>query len=284
MKETDRLKAELLTLAKYGSALAVLSWDQEVNLPPKAHHIRGEVSALLAADLHRRATDAKLIRLARSLAKPGVFDNLSPDEQVIVRETLRDLERAQKLPVEFVEEFTKLTAHAFSAWADARQKSDFSIFNPKLKKIVEMSRRQAEYLGYEDSPYDALLDTYEPGMTAKQLDAVLLPLADELKGLVSRVKDKPQPALPKRKYPLESQKRLNRTISEDIGYDFGAGRIDASPHPFTTNFHPTDVRITTRYDEDDFWVSLGSVIHEAGHALYEQGLPEKMFGTPLGES
>lgn len=284
MKEVGKLRAELLTIAKYGSALAVLSWDQEVNLPPKAHHVRGEVSALLAADLHRRTTDPKLIDLAKSLAKPVNLKKLSADEQVIVRETWRDLERAQKLPVKFVEDFTKLTAEAFAAWAEARQKSDFSIFKPKLKRIVDMSRRQAEYLGYKDSPYDALLDAYEPGMTAKQLDGVLLPLADELKNLVSRVKEKAQPVLPKRNYTLNEQKKLNQQVSEAIGYDFGAGRIDASPHPFTINFHPTDVRITTRYDKSDFWISLGSVIHEVGHALYEQGLPPKMFGTPLGES
>lgn len=284
MKEVDELRNNLLTIAKQNSALAVLNWDQEVNLPIKAHPIRGEVEALLAADLHRRTTDPKLIRLAKSLTRPAIFKNLSADEQVIVRETWRDLERAQKLPVKFVEDFTRLTTEAFAAWGEARQKSDFSIFKPKLKKIIEMSRQQAELLGYEDSPYDALLDNYEPGMTSKKLDGLLIPLAKELSGLIAKVKNRPQPAIPKRRYEIEIQKKLNHKVATDIGYDFNAGRIDESPHPFTTNFHPTDVRITTRYDDRDFWISLGSVIHEVGHALYEQGLPPRMFGTPLGES
>lgn len=284
MKKIHDLRDQLLIIAKLGSALAVLGWDQEVNLPIKGHAMRGEVNSLLAADIHRRATSPEFVRLVKSLAQPGIFNTLSSNEQVVVRETLRDVQRAQKLPVKFVEEFTRLSTEAFAAWAEARQKSDFSIFKPHLKKVIKMSQQEAEYIGYKDSPYDALLDGYEPGMTAKRLDELFVPLAKELSSLITQAKSNNLPQLPKFKYKISSQQNLNEAVAKDIGYDLEAGRIDESPHPFTTNFHPTDVRITTRYNESDFWVSLGSVIHEVGHALYEQGLPETEFGTPLGES
>ncbi len=284
MKKVQGLRTELQTIAKLGSALAVLGWDQEVNLPKKGLAIRGEVSSLLAADIHRRVTSADFVGLVKGLAQSKVLKALPADERVIVRETWRDVKRAQKLPVEFVEKFSKLTTDAFAAWAEARQKSDFSIFKPYLKKVVDMSRREAEYIGYKDSPYDALLDGFEPEMTSKRLDELFIPLTAELSALVAEVKGKLQPKLPKFKYEISAQQKLNKIVAKDVGYDLEAGRIDESPHPFTINFHPTDVRITTRYSEDDFWVSLGSVIHEVGHALYEQGLPAKEFGTPLGTS
>lgn len=284
MKKVQELYDQLAVIARLGSALSVLSWDQEVNLPPKGLSIRGEVNALLAAETHRRATDKKFAALVKSLAVPSVSKQLSVDERAIVRETLRDVQRAQKLPVEFVEKFTKLTTDAFAAWAEARQKSDFKIFKPYLKKVVDMSRQEAEYIGYKESPYDALLDDFEPDMTSAKLDQLFGPLGKELSSLVFSVKGMPQPKLPKKKYRVADQQKLNERVSRDMGYDLEAGRIDESPHPFTINFHPTDVRITTRYSEDDFWVSLGSVIHEVGHALYEQGLPVKEFGTPLGTS
>jgi carboxypeptidase Taq len=129
-----------------------------------------------------------------------------------------------------------------------------------------------------------LLDDFEPEMTSKKLDALFVPLAVDLTKLIKEVASKPQPSLPKTTYPIEQQKKLNEEVAKIIGYNLQAGRIDQSAHPFTTGFHPTDVRITTRYDEHDFYVSLGSVIHEVGHAMYEQGLPAKEYGTPLGES
>jgi len=253
-------------------------------MPPKGLTIRGEVKSLLSAELHRRATDPKFVALVKHLASPASSIALSSDERVIIRETWRDVQRAQKLPVEFVEEFTKLTTNAFAAWAEARKKSDFTIFKPYLKDIVKMSQREAEYIGYDKSPYDALLDGFEPDMTSERLDRLFEPLTKELAVLVTEAKDRPQPKLPKMKYKKSDQQRLNERVARDLGYDLKAGRIDESPHPFTTDFHPTDVRITTRYDEDDFDVSLGSVIHEVGHALYEQGLPANEFGTPLGTS
>jgi carboxypeptidase Taq len=284
MASIQKLRDELIVLSKYGSALGVLNWDQEVNLPKKGHQFRGEVNALLSADLHRRVTSDEFVNLVKKLHESGIFEKLSKDDQVIVRETWRDVEKSLKIPTQMVEEMARLTTEAFAAWAEARTKSDFKIYKPFLEKIVLMCKKQAELLGYKESPYDALLDDFEPGLTSSRMEIIFTPLASELTEIVKKVKNKPKVDLPKAKYPIDIQVKMNHEIAKALGYDLDAGRIDVSPHPFTTGFHPTDVRITTRYKEDDFWYAVGCTIHETGHALYEQGLPAKEYGNPLGES
>ena len=284
MSEFQKLRGELVAMAKYGSAVAVLDWDEQVYMPPAGRQFRGEVKALISADLHRRFTSSEFVKLVKTLYEPKNFEKLSSDQKVIVHETWRDLQKALKIPPEFVEEFSKLTTKAFGAWVEARKISDFKIFQPYLQKIVAMKQKEAQLVGFKDSPYDALLDDFEPKMTTRKLDGLFAPLASELSILIKKVAVKKSPTLPKTKYPLEQQIKLNAEVAKILGYDLQAGRIDQSAHPFTTGFHPTDVRITTRYDENDFYVSMGSVIHEAGHAMYEQGLPAKEFGTPLGEA
>jgi carboxypeptidase Taq len=280
MTKIDELVEQLKTFAKYGSALAVLGWDEEVNLPVKASAYRGEVNALLSSDLHKKFTDDDFYKLVNELTEAS--DSLSEDQKVIVRETKRDVTQARKLPSAFVEEMALLTTKAFSAWVEARAKRDFTLFEPVLDAIVQMKIKEADLIGYSASRYDALLDEFEPGMTSAELDKLLPPLAAKLKNLITKA---PAPArLAAANYPLDAQEKLNIQVARALGYDLAAGRIDVSPHPFTTTFHTTDVRITTRYDESDFWVSLGSTIHEVGHALYDQGLSAEWFGTPLGEA
>jgi len=282
-KDIKTLRDKLLTITRLGSAVALLGWDEEVNLPKKAHTYRGEVQAQLAADLHKKMTDRSFIKLVEDLNKAEVFDALTSGDQVIVREVLRDIERAKKIPEELVKESAELTSQAFGAWAEARQKSTFSIFEPYLKKIVKLNQREAEYIGYTESPYDALLDAFEPGLTARKVEDLFVPLTSELKKLIQQAAQQKIPTIPKATYDRVAQKKLNEAIAAKLGYDFEAGRLDVSPHPFTIDFHPTDVRITTRYSEEDFWEALGSTIHETGHALYQQGLPLDGFGTPLSE-
>lgn len=272
---------ELKIIAKYGSALSVLGWDEEVNLPPTAHAYRGQVNALLATDLHRRLTSEKTYRLLLELSEPSVYEKLSDNQKVIVRETKRDVELSMKLPTQFVEKMSLLTTKAFGVWVEARQKKEFAHFRPVLDEIIRLKKQEAELLGYGKTPYDALLDEFEPGMTVAVLDKILLDLAGRISALI---KDAPPAVdLPPANYPQTEQARLNQRVVADLGYDLTRGRIDVSPHPFTTTFHTTDVRITTRYDETDFWVSLGSTIHEAGHAMYDQGLTADLYGTPLAE-
>jgi carboxypeptidase Taq len=283
MDDLEKLRDELVIMSKYGSALGILNWDQEVNLPKKGHQFRGEVNALLSADLHRRFTSKEFVGLVKKLYEPANYDKLSDDDQIIVRETWRDVEKSIKIPSEMVEEMTRLATEAFAAWAEAREKSDFKLYQPYLEKIVALNQKEAELLGYKESPYDALLDGFEPELTASRIEAVFTPLTKELSEIVKKAKNKPKLKLPKAKYPLDIQVKMNHEIAADLGYDLDAGRIDVSPHPFTSGFHPTDVRITTRYSEDDFYHAVGCTVHETGHALYEQGLLPKYYGTPLGE-
>jgi carboxypeptidase Taq len=209
-------------------------------------------------------------------------------ESVIIRETWRMYDRERKLPNAFIQELAELTSHAQTIWADARAKSDFSLFQPSLKRLVELKRQEAEYVGYKDSPYDALLDAHEPGLTSASVSEVFNELRDFLKPFVRSLERSSQ-VFPSEKilhgtFPIADQQKFNQWVAEKMGFDFDAGRLDQSTHPFTTGFHPEDVRITTRYREHDLFYSLGSTIHEAGHALYEQGLPVKHYGTPLAES
>ena len=283
MAKIDTLLQELKHISKFNTALALLTWDEEIYLPIKSHGARGEVNAALAAELHKKVTSEKLYKLVSDLLEPKVYEALSSDNQVIVRELKRDLDHERKLPTEFVEKVASTTSKAFSAWMEAKKKNDYKIFQPILTEIVELNRQKAEYIGYEKSPYDALIDEYEPEVTVEKVDWVFVPLAQKLTELIRSVKTTADD-LPHMQYPIDRQKQLNEHIAKALGYDLEAGHIDSSPHPFTVTIDQHDVRITTRYDEKNFWGSLGSVIHETGHALYEQGLPTKHWGTPLAEA
>jgi carboxypeptidase Taq len=170
---------------------------------------------------------------------------------------------------------------------EARQKSDFSIFAPHLKTIVALKKEEADYLGYEASPYDALLDAYEPGLTVAQVAPLFASLKTPLVALLKKIKGapvSPSDDFLHLYYAPERQLAFGQRVLEAMGYNARNGRQDISAHPFTTSFHPTDVRITTRVDEHDLLSSLFSSIHEGGHALYDQGLNPDYFGTPLGEA
>jgi carboxypeptidase Taq len=214
-------------------------------------------------------------------------NQLSLDQRAIVREVWRDVSREEKLPLKFVKELTQVTSEAYHVWMDARQKKDFKIFAPYLTKIVELKRREAELVGFKESPYDALLDTFEPYATTTEIAAALGDLKNFLAPFLVKIKNsKVQP--PREAiagdFDVEAQKAFCAMAAKQVGYDFDAGRLDISAHPFSTSFHPLDSRITTRYCRSEFLQSISGVIHETGHALYEQGLPAAQFGTPLGEA
>ncbi len=191
------------------------------------------------------------------------------------------------MPDDFVREKAILLTKAHSAWSEAREKSDFKTFLPFLTKIVDLTRKEAELIGYKDSPYDALLDQYEPGMKTAEAAKILHELRDFLIPFLKRIKNSRVKVNSKNTlgdFPIEQQIAFNKSVSEKIGFDFEKGRMDTSAHPFTTTFHSNDVRITTRYKKNDVMYSIGSTVHETGHGLYEQGLLEEHYGTPLGEA
>lgn len=280
-----QFKEKLIELYYLSSALAVLHWDREVNMPKKGVLARAQTTAALAGVLHEKLLSIKpfLLPLKSSL-DDGKLDE---ETSIIVREVWREFEKAEKLPTYFVKELARVTSEAHATWAEARAKSDFAKFAPHLKKIVELKREEAKLLGYKDSPYDALLDTFEPYATAEEMSITLEELKDFLIPFIQKIKNssvKVDRNILKGEFPIEKQIEFNRFVAEKMGYDLGAGRIDVSVHPFTIHFHPQDVRFTTRYDKADVFPALMTTLHEAGHALYEQGILVENFGTPFGES
>jgi carboxypeptidase Taq len=286
-KPLEVLKERLTEISYLASAAAVLNWDMETYMPKKGAAARGQSIAHLSSVVHTKVTSIDHDGVLSKLKKEVDAKKIKGKEAVIINETWRAYDRERKLPEEFIKKLAETTSRAHHIWAEARAKNDFNHFLPVLKEIVGLKRQEAKYVGYEDSPYDALLDTYEPGMTTKEAAQVLADLKDILVPLIKKIrasKEKIDDSVLYGNFLIDKQITFNKMLAERLGYSFDSGRLDASVHPFTTNFHPHDVRITTRYGEGYIMSSIGSTIHEAGHGLYEQGLPEKHFGTPLAEA
>ena len=282
----SQLLARARECALLGSTNAALQWDQETGMPPAALDWRAEQLGYLSGRAHRLWT-APEVSAWLSECEAGVAFPEGSAESVNVRRWRRDYERAARLPTAFVEESEKVKAHAHDAWIDARRRSEFPVFQPHLEKVLALARQQADYLGYEASPYDALLEEYEPGARAADLAPVFEALRPELSALLGPAVEQSSrvPAdLLAGEYPEVAQAALNREIAEAFGFNFQAGRIDVSAHPFCTRLGPMDHRLTTRYDRGNFLVSLYGVLHEAGHGMYEQGLDAAAFGTPAGSA
>ena len=278
---------KLTDIAQLKSALAVLNWDKDVFMPPKGSGPRAAMLAYLAGELHEKVLSKEFRELLRDAKEASDANELSPGDRAIAREIWRDVSREEKLPVEFVKELTQVTSEAYHIWLDARKKSDFSLFAPHLTKIVELKRREAELVGFKQSPYDALVDTFEPYATTEEVAATLGDLKNFLVPFLARIKNskaKVSRDFITGDFDITKQKAFCVLAAKKIGYDFDAGRLDVSAHPFSTSFHPLDARITTRYSRSELMQSIGGVIHETGHALYEQGLPAARFGTPLAEA
>ena len=278
-----QLTAELRDIALLGSISSVLGWDEQTHMPPAATVHRAAQATLVAGMVHDRFTSAKVGDLLAAVEQSGP----TGDAAAVARETRRDYDRATKLPASLVAEQTRTGVLAQAAWADARARSDYAAFAPWLAKTLDLKRQEVASVGYQDEPYDALLDEYEPGMTTADVRAMFEHLRGPLVDLIGRVAGSGRPApagLLHRHYPAAAQERLARAAAAAIGFDFDAGRLDVSTHPFCTDLGPGDVRLTTRYDGHYFGDAFFGVLHEAGHGLYEQGLPAAAFGSPLGQA
>lgn len=276
------LRERLGEIADINSAIALLQWDQEVNLPPKAAQGRGQQLATLSALSHRMFTGPEIGDLLRKSAK--TLSALDYADACLVEVASHDYDRATKLPESFVHEFAKTQSEAYEVWVRARRESNFALFQPLLARIVELNRRKADLLGFGDSPYDALLDEFERGMTTARVKAVFGELAPRQSALIERIMASPrQPGVNwlEQAWSTQAQWDFSERVLRDIGYDFEAGRQDKSVHPFTTQFDLTDVRITTRLSERDLFSALMGSIHEGGHALYTQGHDPADRRTPL---
>jgi carboxypeptidase Taq len=270
-------------IALLGSTAELLSWDQETYMPSRALAFRAEQLAHLSGTTHRLATGGKVGEWIAACEDHGFA--AGSDEAITVREWRRDYDRATRVPARLVEKLERVRTLSREAWAQARRESRFTVFEPHLKKLVELQLQLADCWGYEESPYDALLEEYEPGAKSSQLESLFASLKPELTALMQAAMARPQAPpsnLLRGEYPIAQQQAFNRKVAEAMGFDFDAGRIDSTTHPFCTGLGPQDCRLTTRYDERDFTQSLYGIMHEAGHGLYDQGLPPDQFGRPLG--
>jgi len=263
-------------------SIAVLSWDKEIYMPSKGAAHRSQQIATLSGISHEIFTDPKFEETLRRLHDSN--GELSPEEVRNVELTLEDYEKATKLGKDFVIRRSKAISNAYQAWLAARKDNSFVLFQDALDVVVQIKREQADILGYENHPYDALLDEFEPGCTTAILDPLFKDVRQKLVDFVAEIREQPQvdDRFLQQYFPQDQQWEYGINVLKNMGYDFDAGRQDISPHPFTVPFSSQDVRVTTRVDEENFATMIWSCIHEGGHALYEQGLSPEQYGLPLG--
>lgn len=267
------------------SCASVLGWDERTYMPRAGSAHRAEQMALLARLAHEAFTAPVIGELLAGVEGSPLVADRESEPAANVRELRRQYDRAVKVPNDLVEEMARVTTRAQQVWQEARAADDFAAFLPWLEKVVALERRKAEAIGYRATPYDALLDEYEPGATTAEIAAVFGSLRAELAPLVAAIgasgREAPRDLL-LRDYPVESQKAFGEAAATAIGFDFNAGRLDITTHPFCSGIGPGDCRITTRYNPRHFNEAFFGVLHEAGHGIYEQNLPAEHYGTPCG--
>ena len=273
------LRDRLATISDLNSAAALLHWDQETYMPQAGVSLRAEQLSTMSRLAHEMLVSEETGRLLDA-AEPQDPDS---EEHALHRLARRDYDRATRLPARLVAELSRARSLAQPVWARARAESDWEAFTPQLERILVLVRESAEYLGYEDHPYDALLDLYEPGTKTSLLREMFDGLKAELVPMIRRLPSNEDRSLPlHRTFDEEKQEGFGRTIITAFGYDWARGRQDRVVHPFCISLGgPEDVRITTRFEEAWLSPALFATMHEAGHALYEQGVDPAYSRTPL---
>jgi carboxypeptidase Taq len=286
----EELAKTLREISLLDSIGSLLGWDEHTYQPPKGTDLRAEQSTLVARMSHQQFTSPRIGELLAAVEGTDLVADAHSDAAANVRETRRSYDRARKLPTSLVEELTRTSVLAQAAWAEARKKSHFPTFEPWLEKTIALKRQEADCYGYAatGNPYDALLEGYEPGETSANVQRIFDSFRQQLVDLIARIGSSSRKAptqILERKYPTDLQDKIGREAAKQVGYDFESGRLDLTVHPFCTGIGPGDTRITTRFDENCFGDSFFSVLHEAGHAMYEQGLPKREhFGEPIAEA
>jgi carboxypeptidase Taq len=282
----DDLLAYVGQISDLGRARALLAWDERTKMPPRGAAVRAEQLASLTALRHELLSSDALGRLLDAAGES--LDDAEPDsfEASLVRITRRDWEKARRVPVELRAETARVGSISEHAWERARAESDFAAFLPHLERVIELRREYIECFEY-DHPYDALLDDFEPGMTTAGLRPVLERLRDGVVPLLAEIVAsdvEPDDSPLYGDFEPESQARLAQRIAEAMPLEPEAWRLDTTVHPFATGLGISDLRITTRFDPSYVGSSLWAVIHECGHALYNNGIARELERTPLCRS
>ena len=284
MKEKlNQLKQLLMEADDLSKASAILSWDQSTHMPPGGSEARSRHSATLDRLAQEKFTDPAIGRLLDELQPWAETLPYDSDEASLIRVTRRSYERLTKVPSSFVGEVSQHGARSYQAWVEARPENNFAKVLPYLEKTVDLSRQMADFFpGYEHI-IDPLIDFDDGGMKATTLSKLFAELRQEIVPIVQAITSKApaDDSCLRKHYPKDKQLEVSREIAAQLGYDFHRGRLDLTHHPFETSFAVGDVRITTRVKENLLGECLYSVVHEAGHAMYEQGVRSELEGTPL---
>jgi carboxypeptidase Taq len=279
-----QFKAHVARIDRLTQINSLVEWDQQTNMPPGAAGARAEQSATLSQLIHEMATSEQTGQLLSQCEAELVGQDPDSDDVRLVAVARRNYDKATKLPTALVAEMARHTSLSQEIWVRARQHSDFDAFAPALEKMLDLTRQAAEHLGYKEHIYDALIDQYEPGTTQADVAAMFAEMKPRLVALTQTIADSPHSvdAGPIHgQFPVEKQRALTLQVVKAIGYDLNRGRQDEAAHPFCTNFSRDDVRITTRFNAAYLSQAIYASMHEAGHAMYEQGSPAAYEATPL---
>ncbi|MBD2869853.1 carboxypeptidase M32 [Paenibacillus arenilitoris] len=280
----QRFKENVSKIKSYEEALGVLYWDLRTGAPRKGMDHRSEVIGALSGDMFKLSTSPELGEWLETLEEKNVYGGLSEIDRRLVSETRKEYDRSVKIPPKLYQEYVVLASQSESKWEEAKADNDYAGFQPYLEKVIAYTNQFIDLWGPKDTRYDTLLDQYEPGMTVSELDRVFGGLRAKLVPLAAAIAASPhQPdtSFLSQRFDKPAQKEFSLYILNEMGYSFEAGRLDESVHPFATGLSPGDVRITTRYLENDVTSALFGTIHEGGHALYEQNIMEELIGTTL---
>jgi len=279
----EKYKAKMHRIADVKNATALLQWDQETYLPPKGALFRGQQISTLSEISHQLFSEEELGNILQDLLSK---DDLSREQKRNIVLSFEDYTKNKKYTSEFVRALAEQTNRAFHAWIESRKRNSFPVYEKELDKLVRLKKQETEVLGYQHHPYNALINEYEKGCTVGLLDKTFDDLLPVLRKILEKIAASPQvdDSFLHQNFFKQDQWDWGMYLINQLNFDFEAGRQDISLHPFSISFNKYDVRITTRIDEHDFANMTWSCIHETGHALYEQGLPEEHYGLPLGEA
>ncbi|MTD30023.1 carboxypeptidase M32 [Planomicrobium sp. YIM 101495] len=277
----QQFKQHLKKVASYNEAIALMYWDMRTKAPKKSAESRSESVGVLSGEVFRMMTSNEYGEMIAALE--AKIDELDPVTKRSVEEARKQFDRSRKVPAEAYERFVTLQSKAETVWEQAKDQQDFALFQPYLEKLVEGTKEMIGYWGEKNgSAYNTLLDQDEPGITTAVLDEVFGQLRNRIVPLVQKIQqagDKPDTSFLYGKFPKQAQYEFSLKLMEQLGYDFDAGRLDETVHPFMIQINRNDQRITNNYDENDFRTAVFGTIHETGHAIYEQN-----FGEELADS
>lgn len=287
MSKTLELIKKLQKISHLNSIESLLSWDQQVMMPQGGHISRSLQIETLSGIVHDLQTEKDLGKLIEECLKEEQEDKYAI---MMVKLAKKNFDKQSKIPKELVEENAKLSSTGYQVWAKARQENKFEDFVPVLKQWIELKKKMAKCIDEQKKPIDVWIDEHDPDMKSSRLDELFQQIKDKIVPLIKKIAHAEKKIdtsfiySSEGKFQVEKQEKLSKEFSKEIGFSFENGRLDVSTHPFTINIDRKDVRITSRYRNDDLLQGLTGAIHESGHAMYEQGRNEKYYGTPVSNA